>query len=189
MSAGKFVESLENLGYFKYVDAAAAPDLKSRVESAGWDGIFLDANRMFRADGEDLAEGGVERLLRELEPFLERQGVTLSTIVSSFGDEEYTIEVNDRVYSIWQAADLERSESEPGWLWGVASCRTMDLLDSLLSKAGSPERAYGVNGGNDLFVFFLTEPLHGLITSHPDASRSDRPYAMVEEYPWFGQPH
>ena len=50
------------------------------------------------------------------------------------------------------------------------------------------ERAYGVNGGNDFFVLFLTPELLSLIERSSAASPQEAPYTPSLEYPRFGQP-
>ncbi len=74
-------------------------------------------------------------------------------------------------------------------IWGLATARAFAILDGQLAAAGSPERVYAVNGGNDLCAFFLTPELFQIITADPDADASGGPYKPTEEYPWFGQPH
>jgi hypothetical protein len=66
--------------------------------------------------------------------------------------------------------------------------RSFRIIDELLVAADSSERAYTVNGGNDLFVKFLTPELHLVIMDHPDALRHGGSDVLKEEYPQFGQP-
>ena len=75
-----------------------------------------------------------------------------------------------------------------GLIWGLSAVRGFRIIDELLTAAGSPERAYAVNGGNDLCLMFLTSELHQVIMEHPEASLRDGPYILKEEYPSFGQP-
>ncbi len=63
------------------------------------------------------------------------------------------------------------------------------IVDELLEKAGSPERVYAVNGGNDLSAFFLTPKMYRIIVEHPDAGAASAPYKPNEEYPRFRQAH
>jgi hypothetical protein len=67
--------------------------------------------------------------------------------------------------------------------------RGFRIVDELLAAVGSSERVYAVNGGNDLFAFFLTPELHQTVMEHPEASPEGGPYKPTEDYPWFGQPH
>jgi hypothetical protein len=142
------------------------------------------------ADAEDLAEGGVGQFLREIAPFLATQKVTLPAIEDATSEDGYTVRVGGASYQIYDAEELERDSSgeEGGLIWGLSSVRGFRIADELLTAAGSAERAYAVNGGNDLFVMFLTPELHQVIMNHPDASRRDGPYILKEEYPSFGQP-
>jgi len=92
---------------------------------------------------------------------------------------------------IYDAEALQRDSNgkEPGVIWGLAMTRGFRIVDQLLEAAGSPERLYAVNGGNDLFAFFLTPELHQIVSQHADADAKDGPYEPTEDYPWFGQPH
>ncbi len=185
-----FVTELEELGYFNGLEPESAEALKEAFEQSGWLGIFSESHRFFMADAEDLAEGGIGRFLQEISPFLALQGVALPEIEEEMSEEGYVVRVGGADYQIYDAADMERDASgeESGLIWGLSMVHGFRIADELLAAAGSAERAYAVNGGNDLFVLFLTPELHRVIMEHPDASRCDGPYVPHEEYPLFGQP-
>jgi hypothetical protein len=185
-----FATKIEQLGYFKGLPADKAQALKQEFERKGWLGIFGDSHRLFMADAEDLAEGGVGQFLREVAPFLAAQGVKLPTIEEDTSEDGYVVRVGGVAHQMYDAADLERDSSgeEGGLIWGLSAVRGLRIVDQLLAAAGSAERAYAINGGNDLFVLFLTPELHRVIMEQPDASRHDGPYLPKEEYPSFGQP-
>jgi hypothetical protein len=70
--------------------------------------------------------------------------------VNEHFDEEtgYRVTVNGKVYVIWtDDASID---------WGASQVATTELLNDVLRSSGVAERAYGVNGGNDFFVMFLT---------------------------------
>lgn len=184
-----FVTELEELGYFNGLEPESAEALKEDFEQNGWVGIFSESHRFFMADAEDLAEGGVGHFLQAVSPFLALQGITLPEI-EEISEEGYVVRVGGADYQIYDAEDLERDASgeESGLIWGLSMVHGFRIVDDLLAAAGSAERAYAVNGGNDLFVLFLTPELHRVIMEHPDASRGDGPYVPQEEYPSFGQP-
>ena len=69
-----FVFRLDELGYFKGLPEEQVQALKRDFEQKGWLGIFSESHRLYRADAEDLAEGGVGEFLREVEPSLAAQG-------------------------------------------------------------------------------------------------------------------
>jgi hypothetical protein len=180
-----FISELDRLGFLQYRDPAAA---KAEIARLGWPGIFGETGTLFNADAEDLAEGGVPALLTTAEPFLLACGQSVGEVINDFTDDEYTISVRGQIVVIYTPDEQIRSGTEVGLLWGLAAARSFALENRLLVDAGSSERAFAVNGGNDLFVFYFTEELT-LIYAHPSASASDGPYGPTEEAPWFGQPH
>jgi hypothetical protein len=185
-----FVTRLEELGYFKGLPAEREQELKRDFERQGWLAIFNDSHRFFQADAEDLAEGGIGRLFREVASFLVHQGVRLPLIEEEFSGHSYAVRLDGVTHTIYDAAELERdiSGEEAGLTWGLSMARGFRLYDRVLAAAKSAERAYAINGGNDLFLLFLTPELHQMIMAHPEASRVNGPYRPTEAYPQFGQP-
>lgn len=185
-----FVVQLERSGFFDYLDTTTVTKTKNQIAQKGWVGIFGETGRLFPADAEELAEGGVGSFLREIQPFLHKQGVRLSQVKDELL-EDYVVYVNGKRYTIWTniEAEEEISGGMKGLTWGLSAARTLHIINTLLYEAGSREQAYAVNGGNDLFVFFLTKEQWGAIQKHPDATPPDTPYMAREEYPWFGQEH
>jgi hypothetical protein len=186
-----FATQLEEHGYFKGLTPEKAQTLKEDFGQQGWMAIFSESHRFSHADAEDLAEGGIGGFIRKVEPFLTAQGVKLPDIRDEVSERGYVVRVDEVSHKIYDASDLQRDTTgkEPGVIWGLAMTRGFAIVDHLLEAAGSPERLYAVNGGNDLFAFFLTPELHRIIVSHPDADSKGGPYKPTEEYPWFGQPH
>jgi hypothetical protein len=68
------IAELEAAAYFKYADALRVLGLKEEMRSRSYPFPF-DLGRLFSADAEDLAEGGVANFLNEIGSFLRRQGV------------------------------------------------------------------------------------------------------------------
>ena len=153
--------------------------------------IFSESHRFYHADAADLAKGGICAFIREIEPFLTTQGVRLPELRDEVSEKGYVVRVGGVSHKIYDAADLQQDTTgkEPGIIWGLAMTRGFAIVDQLLEAAGSPERLYAVNGGNDLFAFFLTPELYRIISGHPDAVAKDGPYKPTNEYPRFGQPH
>jgi len=181
-----FVDRLEELGFFKYIAAQNAESVKQDLRTKGWSCIYSETGRLFHSDAEELAEGRIGDFLREIEPFLNRQGITLSVVEDHFEDDGYSLTVNGKTYLIYDADALE---NRSGRIWGLSTVRTFEIVNGLLTSSGSNERLYAVNGGNDLFGFFLTPELREVICSHPHAAPRDRPYAPACKHPWYGQEH
>jgi hypothetical protein len=173
------VQRLDQLGFFRF----AADPAAARAEfHQGWTGIYADSGRLFPADSEALTEQGIGAFLREIAGFLHKLGVPTPTVTEHVDEERgYRITVNGKVYVIWtDDASVD---------WGVSQVITTGLLNDILRSAGVAERAYGVNGGNDFFVIFLTPEQFGTITSAPGYSPKDGPYIPALEPEWYGQPH
>lgn len=186
----EFINKIESLGYFKGLAEDKARTLKQEFEKSGWLAIFCESHRFFMADSEDLAEGGIGQLVEEVAPFLKAQGVTVPEVEDDITEDGYVVKVGGVAHPIYDSTEMTRdsSDKELGLMWGLSTVRGFRILDELLAKAGSAERAYGINGGNDLFLIFLTPELHQAIMEHPEAIPYDGPYILKEEYPWFGQP-
>lgn len=184
----RLLASLEKMEFFRHTNPEHLQEERNRILQQGWSGIFGENGRWFFADAEDLAEGGVSAFLTEIAPFLEAVGITLPPLEEEFDfTQGYTLLAGEERLPIWTEAEYERDADLPGLLWGLSSARTVKILNRWLKKAGSEERAYGVNGGNDFAIFFLTPELQRRICRDPEASPADCPYAPILKYPLFGQ--
>ncbi|MFG2045364.1 hypothetical protein [Dactylosporangium sp. NPDC048998] len=107
----------------------------------------------FHADGEDLAEGGVEDLLREMAPALRQFGVTLRVRTVSGNDDEgdYVVDINGRRCPVLGADDWRYNSP-----WFEATVRPLAVVNDLLAAAGTPVRVFtlytGENGGRVLLL-------------------------------------
>lgn len=185
-----FITKLRELGFFKGLSSEEISDCERDLQSLGWAGIFSNSYRLYAADAEDLAEGGITDFVSTISGFLTNEGIQLPRIESDFTPDGYKVAIGNELVEIYGLSDLERDAdgTESGLVWGLAAARAFRLVNQLLIAANSPERMYAVNGGNDLYGFFLTEELRRLIMDHPQAVASDGPYIVSEEYPSFGQP-
>jgi hypothetical protein len=185
----QLLADLEALGFFRYTEPEALEGFQKAILEQGWPGIFGESGRLFFADAEDLAEGGVSGFLSEVTPFLQGQGVTMPAIEDDFG-ESYVLLAGEEKFPIWTREESQRElAGERGLCWGLSAARTVQILNGWLERVESPERAYGVNGGNDFMVFFLTSELCSRIQRDPEASAENGPYVPDPHDPWFGQPH
>jgi hypothetical protein len=185
----KLLADLEALGFFRYTKPEDLEKLQNTILQEGWSGVFGASERLFFADAENLAEGGVSDFLAEVTPFLEEQGVRVPAIEDNFG-ETYILLAGEENIPIWTREESQRElAGEPGLCWGLSAARTVQILNDWLMGAGSAEKAYGVKGGNDFAVFFLTFELYARIRQDPGASAEYGPYVPDLHYPFFGQPH
>jgi hypothetical protein len=187
----EFADRLEVLDFFRYAPAEAVAALKQEFQESRWAAVFGETGRLFHADAEDLTEGGVGDFLRQIEPFLKAQGISLNHVEDDVSEQGYCVKVNGRRYKLYDTDELHKREREKqlGLLWGLSGARAFAIVNGLLEEAGSEERLYAVNGGNDLFGFFLTAALREAICRYPGVKPANRPYLHTDEYPWFGQEH
>ena len=175
-----FADRLELLGFLKYAQPAAIVFIKQGFRERGWAGIYGDTGRLFPADAESLFEGGIGSFLHQIAPFLAGQGVQLEQVTEHYAEDGYWLIVNGCRHEIWTAKD-QRSN------WSLSTVRTFELVNGLLESAGSRERMYAVNDGNDLFGFFLTPELKAIISGHPDYRIPDGPYLPTDMYAHLGR--
>ncbi len=185
----EFADHLEVLGFFRYAPSESVAAFKRGFQESSWTAVFGETGRLFDADAEHLTEGGVGDFLRRLEPFLKGQGISLNQVEDDVSEEGYSVTVNGGRYKIYNTDEIQRSERQPGLLWGLSSARAFATVNRLLEGAGAEERLYAVNGGNDLFGFFLTPVLREAICRYPTVKPGGKPYLPTEEYPWFGEEH
>jgi hypothetical protein len=184
----RLLADLEALGLFRYTTPKDLEASREAILQEGWPGILKVRGRLFPANAEELAEGGVSTFLADVTPFLEDQGVTVPALEDALG-EEYDLLAGEERIPIWTRAEFQRElAGEPGLGWGLSSARTLQILNDWLEQAESAERAYGVNSGRNFTVFFLTSELYSRIRREPEASPKHGPYVPDLHYPSFGQP-
>lgn len=124
--------------------------LTAMLEGSGWP-----------ADGEDLADGTVEDLLKSMKPVLSRRGVRLrvKTIESPHqtNPRGYAIDINGQVVDLYRFGpdDPSLPLSEDPWL----DCTILPLrrINELLAEAGNRDRVVVFEpSGNDGFVILAS---------------------------------
>lgn len=149
-------------------------------------GVFSERTRRFYfADAEDLAEGGVAVFLQDVAPLLRRLGVAAPTVREDWGESHYRVTVNGREYQIYDAKELQSDI-----FWGYAAGRTVRIVNDLLERARSDERAYGYAdpASNDFSVFILTPALRDAVADILEGTADD-PFEVTDEAPGFGYPN
>ena len=182
---------LERLGFFAYVGSSLHEQVEAEARRRPSRAVFDErTNRFFHGDAESLAEGDVAEFLRELEPLLNRLGVpalVLEEELDPDAPDNYAVTVNGVRHVIYSEQELTQAPSV-GHAWGLAAARTVRIVDDLLRKAGSDERAWAYEGGNEFALWILTPELRDAVAAIVDSPR-DEPYSMTEEWPWYGQRH
>lgn len=172
-----------------------------------------EIGRVFHADAEALAEGGVLEFIARLAPQLAQRGVwipvveipirpvkmrdpltgeasvaarTCLRVDDSIPDvagvkylrpvredlpgsgDYYRVTVGARTREIWNHG------MGAARMWEAAMCHTVLLLNQLLEDAGHAERLYGLYGGNEGMLVFLTPKRFAVI----------RAREAIKEMPW-----
>lgn len=152
--------------------------IRSTAERKGLFAALLDdsCGRWFMTDAEDLAEGGVAEFLAGLATPLQALGAAFGSVAEGIFDDSrgQTVIVDGVEETIWTA-----DEAKAGEVWSISTVRTYALVNARLAAAGSPERLYAVNGGNDLQAVFLTERLATALAK--ELEPRDRPYLPTED--------
>jgi hypothetical protein len=111
---------LAEVGFWSGLPPAQAQRQQCEVAAGGYPftcAVLDDVT--FFADGEDLAEGDVENLLREMAPALRRFGLELRVHTVSGNDSgEYVVDINGRRRRVLDAGDWRDNSS-----WLLATVR------------------------------------------------------------------
>jgi hypothetical protein len=184
--AQELADRLDQLGLFEHLDAAEAQRAKEAFARDGLDALWrLDLRRSAMVgDAEDLAEGGIGEFLEELRPHLVERGVDFGEVEDVVDEDTlaYDVRVGDEVHTIYGP---DAAQAEMARVWGIAWVRGFEILNGLLERAGSRERAYTMPEWD---VWFLTPEQFDAVRAAVEEPRS-RPYLPVDEHPWYGADH
>ena len=112
----------------------------------------------FDADGENLAEGGVERFLASLAPALVRHGVTLRVEPVEFSAPDvgdYVVSINGIRCVVWWGEEWQGDHD----MWTLATTRPLVIVNQLLEDAAaSPVRAHTLYAGGNEGIVLLLDP-------------------------------
>jgi hypothetical protein len=159
----ELANALEARSFFRYLEPEEAASAKAAVAKDGIDAIWhVETGRHFwGGDAEDLAEGGVAEWLDALRLMLDRLGLRLEDVEQDFGEDLYVVRVGGREYTIYDLAGADAAAAEDGaLLWELSWTRALGLLNDLLVRVESRERAYAVS---EWSIWFLTPELVELL--------------------------
>jgi hypothetical protein len=154
-------EELRRFGLWDHLpsDVRAGAVAKAASGSYPLDFDLLYEQIEFFADGESLAEGGVERFLAEIAPALARFGVSLQVLAVEqpylgLGDGDYVLSLNGIRCTIWKPDDW--SGGRP---WEQATVRPLAVVNQLLARAGTSRvRAHTLYAGGNEGIVLLMDP-------------------------------
>jgi hypothetical protein len=159
---------LIDLGYLKYVPEsqrrAVAEQILGNMREGNIDGDWDDQcnssdRRCYSADNEDLSEGGMVECLLSLKEVLYQEGVKLESVEDDFRDGHYDLLVNGERFMVHYAGQEDS--------WAIYFKRLLEIVNELLLRAGSRERLYGMYGGNEGRVIFLTDEMYDYLSTLP----------------------
>jgi hypothetical protein len=113
--------------------------------------------RWFFVDGEEMAEGGVDRELRALAPGLRTCGIELQietvNLPSRVEDGDYVVAINGRRCVVWSPEDWSAQRA-----WKVSTVRPLAVLNDLLAEVGATKRLFTLSAGANEGIAWLLDP-------------------------------
>ena len=192
-NASDVVDQLNSLGYFDLTPLESKADAMNRLASTirehrqftaefDADGRAVD-RRCFHVDGEDAMEG-LEPSFERMAPTLEAFGVSIRSVEDEEIDEFGLATVVDgERFVVYEWPNQEPEDQDA---WNLSHKRLVEIVNTLLERAGARERLYGIAGYNDAQVVFLTEEMYGLLIANSemfDAEFFPRPASTMTEHP------
>ena len=185
MDLEQVVDDLTVLDFFKFVPPRHLNEARNRTLIAlserqpsldfGCDwgpGLRVEepwrGDRFFHVDAEGLAEGDVGDCLWRLIPLLALESVSIGFLadLQGWNDESgrtsYEIRVNDERHVVYDYG----CDDDPD-LWKLSHLATIRIINTLLERSGSQERAFGAASGNDASIYILTPALFEYIRQLP----------------------
>ena len=118
----------------------------------------MSTSVQFPADGEALAEGGVEEFVASLNQALRAFGVeAVASTVKAASTGEYVVAIDDEVIHLYDATSWT-SEVESEQPWYSATMKPLAVLNRRLAAAGVKERFFVLYPGGNEGVALLIDP-------------------------------
>lgn len=153
----ELARTLRSLGMWRHLsddEAAAAERMAADGRLSVIDGE--PGLRWFFVDGEFMAEGGVEQVLRDMAPAIRTYGVELDieTVNSPIrvDDGDYVVAISGRPCVVWRPEDWA---AEP---WKVSTVRPLAAINDLLAEAGVTARLFTIGAGGNEAIAWLVDP-------------------------------
>ncbi|MEO7311718.1 MAG: hypothetical protein ABIX01_15045 [Chitinophagaceae bacterium] len=177
-----FVDTLTELGYFKYTDTQNLDTLKKEITSVFDQHKVLTTvsymkppfqsfcYRLYSCDGETLFElGGVEDYLKDIKPTFDKLNIPFHWKDDHFSEDatEHTVVINDKKYYPFKG--------DPNDLraWGIATKNFVEIINDQLAIYNSDERVYPILFNNDGHIIFLTDKQYQFGSQYLD--KTERP--------------
>ncbi len=175
ISGQRFVDSLNELGYFKYTDTNNLDTLKKEIEDVFDRAKVLSTAyiekppfqpfcyRLYSCDGETLFEvGGVEEYLKDIKPTFDKLNIPLQWRDDYFSEDatEHSIVINDKKYFPFKGNPNDLKT------WGLATKNFVEIINDQLSIHKSNERVYPILFNNDGHIIFLTDKQYQFVSKY-----------------------
>lgn len=167
------VEELDAVGFFGHLPVDRAEAWKADLRTGGyvWNPDF---GRVYLYDEAELGECGPRDLIEEARPFLESQGVPLGVVQQkAVVGLQVELTINGKLQVLLEAGETDTLEEAAA----TVTKRTFKLLNRLLEKAGSPERAYRLRQDFNATVVFLTHDQLRVLIEQGDLKEDEVPEA------------
>lgn len=155
----ELARTLHNLGMWRHLPEDGA-EAAEQSTAEGRFSILTDQDaglRWFHVDGEEMAEGAVERVLRDMAPGLQAGGIDLQieTVSRPAGvqDGDYVVAVNGRRCVVWRPEDWSADRA-----WEVSTLRPLAVVNELLAESGVPHRLFVLGAGGNEGIAWLVDP-------------------------------
>lgn len=182
ISGQSFVDTLTELGYFKYTEAKNSDTLKKEIATV-FDRAKVLATayvveppfqpfcyRLYGCDGETLFElGGVEAYLKDIKPTFDKLHIPLQWKDEHFSEDatEHSIVINGKKYFPFKGNPNDLRA------WGIATKNFVEIINDQLALHKSDERVYPILFNNDGNIIFLTDRQYHFVSQYLD--KTERP--------------
>ncbi|TFF40628.1 hypothetical protein E2R66_00130 [Mucilaginibacter psychrotolerans] len=170
MTGKELVYNLEKAGYFKYTDNDKLAFVQdSIIKHFETDKVFItefNSKPPFKSydlrfydcgDGEELyEEGGVIDLLKEMQPFFDKNRVKLHYSDDNYINDFHSIKINGRTYVMAKGSLL---------MWGETMAQFVEMVNFELQDQHSSERLYLMTNENE-YMMFLTQEQYDILTAN-----------------------
>ncbi|WP_373232079.1 hypothetical protein [Cohnella sp.] len=170
------INELDQLGYYKYLELRIKEEVKEESIKVGYLFGWEESGRDYSSDAEDLAEGGVGKLIESVKPYLETQNVKITEIKDDIVDMDYSVVINGISYKIYSEDEMDKD------IWELSTNRAFGIINKLLKEVSSNERVYILYGGNDLRAVFLTSEMYKAINESKLIPDREMPIPTPEQF-------
>jgi hypothetical protein len=169
------INELDRLGFWSDVpEEERASGIEEMIR--GQNIHLLETSRFIIADDESLAEFGITDFLVEHRDRIALYGGTFNAAqdVETVG-YGYRVAIDGQEYEVYTAEHLEAEERGEWSIWKRAAKTTQQILNDMLERHGSENRAFWFSGGNDSQVCLMTPEMARVMLDSGLLGENERP--------------